>query len=131
MNNDNLDGIYTPQWLCYGLVPIAAGYAIAHYFSLLIFDGQQTLILASDPFADGVNLLGLTGHKIDYTVISTATIAAIQVTAILFGHLIAAVAAHDRAVRLLPRTAAVRTQYPLLAAMVALTMGAVGLTFSA
>ncbi|MFN2494630.1 MAG: hypothetical protein ABR608_01805 [Pseudonocardiaceae bacterium] len=91
--------------------------------SLLIFDGPQTLILASDPFADGANLLGLTGRTIDYTVLSTATIAAIQVTAILLGHLVAAVGAPDRAVRLLPGPAAVRTQFPLLAAMIALTMG--------
>lgn len=113
------------------LVPIAAGYALAHYFSLLVFDGQQTLILASDPFAGGADLLGLTGRTIDYTVLSTATIAVIQVSAIVLGHLVAAVGAHDRAVRLLPRTTAVRTQFPLLATMLALTMGAVGLTFTA
>ncbi|MGH4023349.1 MAG: hypothetical protein ACRDRV_02060 [Pseudonocardiaceae bacterium] len=120
-----------PVAFAHTLIPIAAGYAIAHYFSLLIFDGQQALILASDPFADGANLLGLTGRTIDYTVIGTATIAAIQVTAILLGHLVAAVGAHDRAVRLLPGATAVRTQFPLLAAMIALTMGAVGLIFTA
>lgn len=119
-----------PGAFAHTLVPIAAGYAIAHYFSLLIFDGQQTLILASDPFGRGADLLGLTGHTIDYTVISTSTIATVQITAIVFGHLVAAVGAHDRAVRLLPSASAVRTQYPLLAAMVALTMGAVGLVFA-
>ncbi|MGH3915656.1 MAG: hypothetical protein ACRDTC_19950 [Pseudonocardiaceae bacterium] len=119
-----------PGEFAHTLVPITAGYAIAHYFSLLIFDGQQTLILASDPFARGDDLLGLAGNAIDYTVISTSTIASIQITAIVLGHLVAAVTAHDRAVRLLPSTAAVRTQYPLLAAMVALTMGAVGLVFA-
>jgi hypothetical protein len=112
------------------LVPIAAGYAMAHYFSLLIFDGQQTLILASDPFDSGADLLGTAARTIDYTVLSTSTIAAVQVTAIVLGHLVAAVGAHDRAVRLLPSGSAVRTQYPLLAAMVALTMGAVGLVFA-
>ena len=112
------------------LVPIAAGYAIAHYFSLLMFDGQQTLILASDPFASGLNLLGTTGRSIDYSVVSTSTIAIVQVAAIVLGHLVAAVGAHDRAVRLLPGKTAVRTQYPLVAAMVVLTMGAVGLIFA-
>ncbi|MGH3938187.1 MAG: hypothetical protein ACRDTG_06065 [Pseudonocardiaceae bacterium] len=119
-----------PGDFAHTLVPIAAGYAIAHYFSLLIFDGQLTLILASDPFARGDDLLGLAGRTIDYTVISTSTIASVQITAIVLGHLVAAVAAHDRAVRLLPPAAAVRTQYPLLVAMVALTMGAVGLVFA-
>ncbi|HEY2763099.1 MAG TPA: hypothetical protein VGJ13_03670 [Pseudonocardiaceae bacterium] len=119
-----------PGAFAHTLVPIAAGYAIAHYFSLLVFDGQQTLILASDPFGSGADLLGLAGHTIDYTVLSTSTIATVQITAIVFGHLVAAVGAHDRAVRLLPSASAVRTQYPLLAAMVALTMGAVGLVFA-
>lgn len=124
-----------PGDFAHTLVPIAAGYAIAHYFSLLIFDGQLTLILASDPFDRGDDLLGLAGRTIDYTVLGTSTlgtstIASVQITAIVLGHLVAAVAAHDRAVRLLPTAAAVRTQYPLLIAMVALTMGAVGLIFA-
>jgi hypothetical protein len=123
-------GAPRPGVFAHTLVPIAAGYAIAHYFSLLVFDGQQTLILAGDPFHRGADLLGLAGHSIDYTVLSTSTIAAVQVTAIVLGHLVAAVGAHDRAVRLLPAGSAVRTQYPLLAAMVALTMGAVGLVFA-
>ncbi len=120
-----------PGAFAHTLVPIAAGYAIAHYFSLLVFDGQLTLILASDPFATGANLLGTAGRTIDYNVLSTSTIATVQVMAVVFGHLVAAVGAHDRAVRLLPAKTAVRTQYPLLAAMVALTMGAVGLLFAA
>jgi hypothetical protein len=120
-----------PGDFAHTLVPIAAGYAIAHYFSLLVFDGQQTLILASDPFGSGADLLGITGRTIDYTVLSTSAIAAVQMTAIVVGHLVAAVGAHDRAVRLLPARTAVRTQYPLLAAMVALTMGAVGLVYAA
>ena len=119
-----------PGAFAHTLVPITAGYAIAHYFSLLVFDGQQTLILASDPFATGADLLGTAGRTIDYTVLSTSAIATVQATAIVFGHLVAAVGAHDRAVRLVPSEAAVRTQYPLLAAMVALTMGAVGLVFA-
>lgn len=119
-----------PGAFAHTLVPIAAGYAIAHYFSLLMFDGQQTLILASDPFASGLNLLGTAKGSIDYSVVSTSTIAIVQVTAIVLGHLVAAVGAHDRAVRLLPAKTAVRTQYPLVAAMVMLTMGAVGLIFA-
>lgn len=120
----------SPSAFAHILVPIAAGYAIAHYFSLLVFDGQQTLILASDPFHTGADLLGITGRSIDYAALSTSTIAAVQVMAIVLGHLVAAVGGHDRAVRLLSATSAIRTQYPLLVAMVALTMGAVGLVFA-
>jgi hypothetical protein len=64
------------------------------------------------------------GYAIGHLV-STSTIATVQVTAIVLGHLVAAVGAHDRAVRLLPGKTTVHTQYPLVAAMMALTMGAV------
>lgn len=119
-----------PEDFAHTIVPIAAGYAIAHYFSLLLLDGQQSVILASDPFGTGADLLGTAGRVIDYTVVGTTTIALVQVGAIVAGHIVAAVSAHDRAVRLFPRGVALRTQYPLLAAMVALTVGAVGLVFA-
>lgn len=111
----------------HAVVPIAAGYAVAHYFSLLLFDGQQPFILASDPLGRGADLFGTTHRAVDYTLVSTRTIALVQVGAIVTGHVLAVVAAHDRAVRLLPYRAAVRSQYPLLGSMVALTLIAVGL----
>jgi hypothetical protein len=113
------------------LAPIAAGYAVAHYFTLLLFDGQQAFILASDPFGDASDLLGLTGDTIDYRLIGPIGIMTVQLSAIVAGHLVATVAAHDRAVRFYPSGVALRTQYPMLAAMVALTVGAVGLLFAA
>lgn len=120
-----------PSTFAHTIVPIAAGYAIAHYFSLLAFDGQQVAILASDPLATGADLFGTAGRVIDYTVVGTTTIALVQIGGIVAGHLVAAVSAHDRAVRLFGGRAALRTQYPLLASMVVLTVGAVGLVFSA
>lgn len=60
-----------PRLFAHSLVPIAAGYAIAHYFSLLLLDGQATWILASNPFGrEGVDLFGTYGNAIDYTAIS-------------------------------------------------------------
>ena len=67
----------------------------------------------------------------DYRWVGPLVIMGVQLGAIVAGHLVASVAAHDRAVRLYSREAAVRTQYPMLAAMVALTVGAVGLLFAA
>ncbi|WP_082375462.1 hypothetical protein [Pseudonocardia sp. HH130629-09] len=113
------------------LVPIAAGYAVAHYASLLLFDGQQTLILASDPFQTGLDLFGTAGWTIDYRWAEPVGIMVVQLVAIVGGHLVASLAAHDRAVRMYPSGAAVRTQFPMLTAMVALTVGAVGLLFAA
>ena len=119
-----------PTAFAHTLVPIAAGYAIAHYFSLLLFDGQQAFILASDPWGSGANLFGTAGRAVDYTLVGTGAIASVQLAAIVLGHLAAAVCTHDRAVRLFPPNVAVRIQYPMLAAMVVLTCGAVALVLA-
>ena len=113
----------------HSLVPIAAGYAVAHYFSLLVFEGQLTWILASNPFAqDGVDLFGTYRNEIDLRLVAPRVIAAVQVGAIVLGHVLGVVLAHDRAVRLAgTQRAARRSQYPLLAVMVGLTVGGLGL----
>ncbi len=118
-----------PALFAHSIVPIAAGYAVAHYFSLLVFEGQLTWVLASNPLGlDGVDLFGTYRHEVDLTVVSPTTIAGVQVAAIVVGHVLGVVLAHDRSVRLAqqPR-AARRSQYPLLALMVGLTVGGLGL----
>ena len=113
----------------HSVLPIAAGYAIAHYFSLLVFEGQLTWILASNPLGqDGVDLFGTYRNEVDLTTVSPRTIAAVQVGAIVVGHVVGVVLAHDRAVRLAGGARdARRSQYPLLALMVGLTVGGLGL----
>jgi hypothetical protein len=115
-----------PAQYAHSVIPIAAGYAIAHYFSLLLIDGQLTYILLSDPFGQGWNLLGTAANSIDYTAVSARVISVVQVLAIVTGHVLGVVLAHDRAVRLAgsEHQAAARTsQYPLLIVMVVFTVG--------
>jgi hypothetical protein len=115
-----------PLQYAHSVIPIAAGYAIAHYFSLLLLDGQLTYILASDPFGRGWDLFGTAANAVDYTAVSPRTISLVQVAAIVGGHILGVVLAHDRAVRLAGpnhRAAARVSQYPLLAVMVAFTLG--------
>jgi hypothetical protein len=104
----------------HSLVPIAVGYLVAHYFSLFVIDGQQAIILASGldatPNAD---------------IVSPAGIATTQVLAIVAGHVLGVVSAHDRAVRLLPADQAVSGQVPLLLLMVCYTFGGLTLLFAA
>ncbi|MDQ1712569.1 MAG: hypothetical protein QOE45_2019 [Frankiaceae bacterium] len=114
-----------PAAFAHSVVPIAVGYAIAHYFSLLVLDGQQAWILASDPFATGANWFGTAHWTIDFTVVSTRFIAVTQISAIVIGHILGVVAAHDRAVALFKGRGAIRGQYPLLAVMVVYTLGGV------
>ncbi|MCY7365709.1 MAG: hypothetical protein LH469_10450 [Frankiaceae bacterium] len=118
-----------PGLYAHSLVPIAAGYAIAHYFSLLLLDGQATWILASNPFGrDGVDLFGTYGNAIDYTAVSPRTIANVQIGAIVLGHVLGVLLAHDRAVRTPHR--ATTGQLPLVAVMIAFTVGGLSLLLS-
>jgi hypothetical protein len=112
------------------LVPIAAGYLVAHYWSLGVFEGQHTLALLGDPLGTGADLLG-TAHLVpDATLIQPTLVATIQVVAIVTGHVLGVVLAHERAVSLFDRRVAVLGQLPLLALMVAYTCGGLFLLFS-
>jgi len=103
------------------LVPIALGYTVAHYFSFFLLEGQMTVILAGDPYGNGLNLFGSTGHRVDYTAVPPWLTALVQVNAIVLGHVAATIAAHDLALRTEPAGRAVRGQLPVAAAMVVLT----------
>ncbi len=104
------------------LVPIAFAYVLAHYFSLLLWQGQAIGYLASDPLGDGSNLFGTAGYQIDYQVISYAAIWYVQVAALVLGHVGGLALAHDRAlVMYRDPEDAVRSQYWMLAVMVAFT----------
>ncbi|MFD7154463.1 hypothetical protein ACFV9C_07690 [Kribbella sp. NPDC059898] len=116
-----------PGAFVHSLVPIAIGYAVAHYFSFAMFQGQDGWLLATDPFGRGWDLFGTRGTRIDYTFLGTGLIAAVQIGAIVLGHVLGVVAAHDRATALFRRRQLRRAQYPMLAAMVAFTAGGIAL----
>jgi hypothetical protein len=111
----------------HSLIPILVGYTIAHYFSLLVFQGQAGYILASDPFATGWDLFGTADWRINLVLVSTTAIALIQVGAIVSGHILGVVTAHDRAVGLFGGRDQLRGQLPLLATMVFYTLSGIGL----
>jgi hypothetical protein len=108
------------------LVPIALVYVIAHYFSLLYFQGLVGWKLASDPWGRGWDLFG--SHDFDPTKyfkhLTPHDIWYVQVAALVIGHVAGLAVAHDRAVGLFktPRMA-LWTQYPMLVLMVLFTVG--------
>jgi hypothetical protein len=106
----------------HSLVPIAFAYAVAHYVSLLLFEGQAFWALLSDPFGRGWNVFGTAGNRIDFMVASPRTISWIQVASIVLGHVAGVVLAHDRALALFPGKQSTRSQYPLLVVMVLFTV---------
>jgi hypothetical protein len=105
------------------LIPIAAAYLVAHYFSLLVYNGQDLWRLASDPLGDGSDLFGGAGSSIDYSVVSATGIWYVQVGALVVGHVAALLLAHDRALAVYgsPR-AATRSQVVMLGVMVLFTL---------
>ena len=85
------------------VVPIVIGYAIAHYATLLIVEGQRTAINWSDPLGRGWNVFGSAEMGVNAAIFDYPTvIALIQLTAIVGGHILGIVCAHELAVRLLP-----------------------------
>ncbi len=121
-----------PSAFAHSIVPIVVGYVFAHYLTYLLEIGSRTLIQASDPLSKGWNILG-TGDWSEITWLSyhPTLLANLKVLAVVLGHVIGAIAAHDRAIRLLPRQHHLTGQLPLLFAMVGFTGGGLYLLFSA
>jgi hypothetical protein len=106
----------------HSLVPIAAVYVAAHYFSFLIFEGQAIGYLASDPFRQGWDLFGTASSGIDYGIFPSRDTWYVQVAVVVVGHVGALTLAHDRALTLYRDTRlAVRSQYWMLGVMVGFT----------
>jgi hypothetical protein len=104
------------------LAPVALGYVIAHYFSLLIFGGQSLGYLVSDPLGHGANILGTAHWTVNYALLSATSIWVVQVAVLVTGHIGGLVLAHERALTMFSRPReAVRSQYWALFVMVTFT----------
>ena len=107
----------------YSLVPIAIAYLVAHYYTLLLIQGQAIIALLSDPFGWGWDLLGTADYKINPALIGADTVWYSQVGLIVAGHVVAVYLAHVAALRLVrsPRLQN-RMQYPMLVLMICYTV---------
>lgn len=113
----------TADSLAPSLVPLVAGYFLAHYATMLYLDGQRTAIRFSDPFGLGWNIFGMAEAGPDTTLLAFPTlIAVLQVLLIVAGHVAAALVCHDIALRDAPAGSAILRQVPMLALMVMLTV---------
>ncbi len=113
------------------VIPIVVGYTLGHYLSLLVLEGQRTAILLSDPLGVGWNLFGTAELGISMLWLENGTATAlIQLAAIVGGHLLGVLVAHDVAIARLPRARTVSGQVPLLLVMVGYTIGGLVLLFS-
>ena len=121
-----------PDLFAHSVVPIIVGYIVAHYLTYFVEYGQTTLIQLSDPFSRGDDYLGTADLQVNYWLSAHPTFLAVtKVLAVALGHVVGVVAAHDRAIRLLPRRHQLTGQLPLLVAMVGFTVGGLYLLFAA
>lgn len=120
----DIDHRSVPRRFAHSLVPIVVGYVVAHYLSYFVEVGQQTAIYLSDPMVEGANLLGTADLQVNYWLsLHPTLLAVVKVVSIVTGHVLGVVAAHDRAMKLLPRRDQLTGQLPLLFVMVGFTIG--------
>jgi hypothetical protein len=120
-----------PAQFAFSVIPIIVGYIVAHYLSYFVEIGTQTLIQASDPLSNGSNLFGTGGWAVPYWLSYHPTLLAdSKVVAVVAGHVVGVIAAHERAIKILPKKHQLTGQIPLLLAMIAFTVGGLYLLFS-
>jgi hypothetical protein len=81
-----------------GLVPIAAGYLAGHYLTALLVDGQRIAIAVSDPLQQGWDLFGTAFFEPVSTFLVPGVVWAVQLGAVVGGHMLGALAGHLAAV---------------------------------
>ena len=122
-----------PRQMAHSLVPIGVGYIFAHYLTLLLETGQAYVVFLSDPLVTGdANYLGTADWTVVYFLSLRPTLlATLKVGFVLTGHILAVIAAHDRAVKVLPERSQVSGQLAMLVLMLFYTVGGLLLLFNA
>jgi hypothetical protein len=108
-----------------GLLPIAAGYLIAHYFTYLVIDGQRIVVAIADPLQQGWDLGGFGWAFFEPTqsFLPPGLVWTIQIAAVVGGHMLGAWAGHVVYMADPKHAAGLgrRREVPLAVIMVALT----------
>lgn len=109
-----------PGLMAHSLIPIVIGYVFAHYLTYLVEKGQQTVhALMGSPDAQVHYLLSM--HP--------SVLATIKVGFVLLGHVAGVIAAHDRALRVLPKGHQMTGQLAMMLVMVGYTFTGLYLLF--
>ena len=79
-----------------GLLPIAAGYLVAHYFTYLFIDGQRIVVAVADPLQQGWDIgnLGWAFFQPVSTFLPPGFVWSVQLAAVVGGHMLGAWAGH-------------------------------------
>ena len=119
-----------PGELAHSLIPIVVGYIFAHYISYLVERGQETIVRLADPLGRGWHLLGLDPTDVVYVLSQhPSALWTIKVSCVVIGHIVAVIAAHDRALQLLPQRNQISGQLAMMLTMVGYTFTGLYLLF--
>ncbi len=109
-----------PGLMAHSLIPIVIGYVFAHYLTYLVEKGQQTVYA----------LLGLHDAQVYYLLsLHPSVLATLKVLFVLGGHIAGVVAAHDCALRVLPKRHQLTGQLAMMLVMVGYTFTGLYLLF--
>jgi hypothetical protein len=98
------------------LIPLALAWFIAHEVTLLILEGQNLVVLLSDPLGRGWDLFGTFHDTIHAGIIRSRGVRWLQLALLAGGHVIAVIVAHDTALALMRRRAAMRVTWAMAGA---------------
>lgn len=115
-----------PGLLAHSLIPIVIGYIFAHYLTYLVERGQQTVLRLADPLGRG----WLADVEVSYALsMHPSVLATLKVGFVLAGHIAGVVAAHDQALKVLPKQHQVTGQLAMMLVMVGYTFTGLYLLF--
>ena len=123
---DNTTRRDLPGLLAHSLIPIVIGYVFAHYLTYLVERGQQTVLRLADPLGRG----WLSGIDVSYALsMHPSVLSTLKVGFVLAGHIAGVVAAHDQALKVLPKRHQVTGQLAMMLVMVGYTFTGLYLLF--
>ncbi len=114
-----------PGQMAHSLIPIVVGYIFAHYLTYLVERGQAAVFALADPLGRGWNHL----HVAYVLSLHPSVLAGIKVACVVTGHIVAVIAAHDKALRLLPKGHQLTGQLTMMLVMVGYTFTGLYLLF--
>ncbi len=107
----------------YSLIPITLVYNIAHYYMLLLTQGQAIISLVSDPLGRGWDIFHTVNYAINPALIRASTVWYSQVALIVIGHIASVYVAHLIALKKFPTPRlALFSQLPMLILMICYTI---------
>jgi hypothetical protein len=113
--------------LVLSIMPIALGFHLSHYLTALLVNGQYAWLAAGDPFGAGYGVLSMGHSEVTTSFLNTyegtRAIWNAQTAAIVIGHVLAVLLAHELGRRCIPGDRAlVLSQLPLAAVMIGYTL---------